>query len=97
MNIKLIGGIIGIAAILGFGWYCRSVVAERDDLKVQVNTLQQTILDYEADIKQCNADKVIAENVAQNRSNKIRDLTKQLDADSELRDPRNARCVPITK
>lgn len=97
MNIKLIAYCgVGIL-ILFLGWYARSVVSERDALKIEVDSLDDHLEAVSLEIKKCNEQKVLAENVAKNRLEKNRDLNKQLVADKLLRDPRNAKCVPITE
>lgn len=85
-----------LAALVFFGLW-RLEVAETKNLKAQIDTLQDTVLDYQADVKQCNSDKKLTESISNDHQRKISALNKQLNDYKLFRDPRNARCIPLTK
>lgn len=95
MYLKLICYIGAAVIILGLGWYARSVVSERDSLIVENANLDDRLEAAGLEIQKCNNQKAVVENVAKNRLEKNRSLNEQLAADKLLRDPKNARCVPI--
>lgn len=85
-----------LATIIFFGLW-RLEVAETQNLTAQIDTLQDTILDYEADVKQCESDKKLTESISNDHQRKISALNRQLNDFKQLRDPRNARCIKITR
>lgn len=85
-----------VAVIVFFGLW-RIEVAETRNLKAQVDTLQDTILEREADLDKCVQNKIIAEEIQGEHARKISNLNKQLNDFKRLRDPKNARCVNITR
>lgn len=78
-------------------WDYTSTKAEIKALKIKNTDLDDKLEAAGLEINKCNDNKVLIENVAKNRLGRIDVLTKLLDADRVLRDPRNARCVPITE
>lgn len=95
MNFRIIGYIGAVVAIIGLGWYARSVISERDSLRIEVTNLDDRLEAAGLEIATCEKQKVVIENVAKTRIDKIRDLTKQRDADKLFRDPKSAQCVPV--
>lgn len=85
-----------LATIIFFGLW-RLEVATSENLEAKIDTLQDTVLDYEADVKQCESDKKLTESISNDHQRKISALNRQLNDYKLFRDPRNARCVPLTK
>lgn len=90
MNVKLILWVVAGVALVGFGFHYRGLHAEISQLKTDGQALTDLLEDAQEEVRQCEADKAITEDVSNDYQNSIANLRRQLD---RLR--RDTHCVPI--
>ena len=83
-----------LAAIIFFGLW-RLEVAETKNLEAQIDSLQDTVLDREADLQECGQKAQNLEKVANDRQVRINALNQSI-ASNKLR-AEQARCIPVLR
>lgn len=88
-NWKYIVSFAGILVVVIFFGLWRLEVAATKSLQTQIDTLQDTVVEYDHELEQCSTDKSLTERVSNDYQNNISNLRRQLD---RLR--RESYCVP---
>lgn len=97
MNVKIILWVVASVVLIGFGFHYRGLHAEISAQKAEIDTLQDTVIDFENALNECNANKAKSERILSDHAKRISSLNSQLDDYRMLRDPKSARCIPITR
>jgi hypothetical protein len=95
INLKYALPLFGTLAIVIFFGLWRLEAAETTRLEAEIDTLQDTVIDFEAALNECGDKIKKAEGIARDSQNRITDLTKRARADRMRADA--ARCIPIER
>lgn len=68
-----------IVTVFGAGFYIRSLMAENDSLKTEMQGLEDWIEEYQAEISQCTSDKALAEKESREYQNSNVSLRRDRD------------------
>lgn len=92
-NLKYALPLLGALAALVFFGLWRLEVAETRNLEAQIDTLQDTVIDLEGDLTQCNNQKKITESKSNEYQQGLASRDRTIANLRSLRN--NAKCVPV--